>query len=208
MRTGQHFINLKKDPLGEISYDAARIQRKIIQSLFTAYNRLKLRLQGVVLGTNNYFWGNTNIYRYPLSKIFIGNNCKFNSMSKYNFRGINHNCIIETGSPNAIIRIGNSCGFSGVSIVADMDVTIGDNVMIGANSIIGDRDDHPEKYLTFPKSVKIGDNVWIGMNCIILKGVSIGANSIIGAGSIVTKDIPQNCVAAGNPCKVIRYINI
>ena len=54
--------------------------------------------------------------------------------------------------------------------------------------------------------VTIEDDVWIGANCMILKGVTIGARSVIGAGSVVTKSIPADCIAAGNPCKVIRKL--
>lgn len=147
------------------------------------------------------------VRRFQLSKIEIGNNCTFNSSSRYNFRGINHKCIIQTGAEGAIIRIGNHCGFSGVSIVADKEVVIGDHVMVGANTIIGDRDDHPDRLHTIPKPVYIGNNVFIGMNCTIMKGVTIGNGSIIGAGSIVTKDIPANVVAVGIPCKVIKNIS-
>jgi len=57
------------------------------------------------------------------------------------------------------------------------------------------------------KPVIIGKNVWITTRCIILGGVTIGDNSIIGAGSVVTRDIPVNCFAAGNPCKVIKFLN-
>ena len=56
----------------------------------------------------------------------------------------------------------------------------------------------------YGKPVSIGSNVWIGGNCVVLPGVSIGDNSIIGAGSVVTKDIPSNVVAVGNPCEVIK----
>ena len=55
--------------------------------------------------------------------------------------------------------------------------------------------------------VEIKDNVWIGGGCILLAGVTIGENSVIGAGSVVTRSIPANCVAVGNPCKVIRSFN-
>ena len=58
------------------------------------------------------------------------------------------------------------------------------------------------------RAVHIGDNVWLGINVTVLKGVTIGENTVIGAGSIVTKDIPANVVAAGNPCKVIKHLDI
>ena len=58
----------------------------------------------------------------------------------------------------------------------------------------------------YGKPVTIGDNVWIGGNAVICPGVCIGNNVVIGAGSVVTKDIPDWCVAAGNPCRVIRRI--
>lgn len=56
------------------------------------------------------------------------------------------------------------------------------------------------------KPINIGENVWIGANATVLSGVTIGKNSVIGAGSVVTKDIPENVVAVGNPCKVLRPI--
>ena len=57
------------------------------------------------------------------------------------------------------------------------------------------------------KAIEIGDNVFIGCNCLILKGAKIGDNSTIGAGSVVTGYIPDNCIAAGNPAKVIKYFS-
>ena len=62
-------------------------------------------------------------------------------------------------------------------------------------------------YLEYGKKVKIGDNVWIGGNTTINPGVEIGKNVVIGSGSVVTKNIPSNVIAAGNPCRVIREIN-
>lgn len=147
-----------------------------------------------------------SVRRFQCSTITIGDNCTFNSSSRFNARGINHRCILETGKPGAVLKIGNRCGFSGCSIVADKEVIIGDRVMVGANTSIGDRDDHPDRLGTSPQPVHIGNNVFIGMHCMIMKGVTIGDNAIIGAGSIVTKDIPANCIAAGVPCKVIKYI--
>ena len=90
-------------------------------------------------------------------------------------------------------------------------VKIGDNVLIGPNVSIYTAG-HPLHYeirnqeyeYAFP--IIIGDNVWIGGNVVINPGVSIGENSVIGSGSVVTKDIPKNIIAIGNPCKVLRVI--
>ena len=90
-------------------------------------------------------------------------------------------------------------------------IRIGDNVQIAPNVAIytAGHPVHPDTRNTMYEygiDVTIGDNVWIGGNVVICPGVTIGANSVIGAGSVVTKDIPEWCVAAGNPCRVIRKI--
>jgi acetyltransferase-like isoleucine patch superfamily enzyme len=150
------------------------------------------------------FIGKPLIIRFPNSKIKIGKKCRLCSHSFTNYRGINHRCILNTGKEGASIIIGSNCGFSGVSIVANNLVVIGNNVTVGANTVIGDRDDHSDIYNSSSQPVQIDDNVWIGMNSIILKGVHIGEGAIIGAGSVVTRDIPANTIAAGVPCKVIK----
>jgi len=88
-------------------------------------------------------------------------------------------------------------------------IEIGDKTMIGQNVTIVtlNHDINPETRINAtPKSVKIGKNVWIGADCTILPGVTIGDNSVIGAGSVVTKDVADNVVVAGNPAKLIRGI--
>ena len=90
-------------------------------------------------------------------------------------------------------------------------VTIGDNVMIAPNVSIytAGHPVHPESRNSgyeYGIPVSIGNNVWIGGNVVILPGVSIGDNVVIGAGSVVTKSIPDNVIAAGNPCRIIREI--
>ncbi|KLE15730.1 maltose acetyltransferase domain-containing protein [Clostridium sp. C8] len=96
-------------------------------------------------------------------------------------------------------------------LVDDINIFIGNNVMFAPNVTISATGHpvHPDlrkngEQFSFP--VKIEDNVWIGSNVVILPGVTIGENSVIGAGSVVTKDIPKNVVAVGNPCKVLRPI--
>lgn len=76
---------------------------------------------------------------------------------------------------------------------------------MGANVLIMDGDSHQDDPRAGEDNpIVIEDNVWIGANVTIMKGVTIGKNSLIGTGSIVTKSIPENVVAAGNPCKVLR----
>ena len=90
-------------------------------------------------------------------------------------------------------------------------VTFGDNVFIAPNCGFYTAG-HPidaqtrNRGLEYAKPIKVGNNVWIGGNVVVLPGVTIGDNVVIGAGSVVTKDIPSNVVAFGNPCRVIREI--
>lgn len=91
-------------------------------------------------------------------------------------------------------------------------ITIGDNVFIAPNVCIITEEhamDTAQRIqgLEYTHPVTIGDNVWICAGVIVLPGVTIGANSVIGAGSVVTKDIPPDSLAVGNPCKVIRKVN-
>ena len=91
-------------------------------------------------------------------------------------------------------------------------VTIGDNVMFGPNVSLftAGHPIHPvsrNSGYEYGLPITIGNNVWLGGNVVVTPGVTIGENSVIGAGSVVVKDIPANVVAVGNPCKVIRKIN-
>ena len=117
--------------------------------------------------------------------------------------------------PGATLTIGNNVGMSSTRLWIHESARIGNNVKIGGCVLITDTDAHPMDYMARRSSnegtksapVVIEDDVWGGAHCIILKGVTIGARSIIGAGSVVTKSIPADCVAAGNPCRVIKIIN-
>lgn len=89
-------------------------------------------------------------------------------------------------------------------------VIFGDNVQIGPNCGFYTSghplDKETRKELEFAKPIKIGNDVWFGGNVCVMPGVTIGDNTVIGAGSVVTKDIPSNVVAVGNPCRVIKQL--
>ncbi len=183
---------------------------RYIKTLFGSLNKVKAYWWGVQLGEGVKFIGRCYFYRFPDTKIVIGDNCQFLSSSTSNKIGINRPCMISTfgSSHKTKIIIGNNCGFSGTVIGAFIEVRIGHNVRCGANTLITDSDWHIDDHRSgIPKTVHIQDNVWLGEGVKVLKGVTIGENSIIGAGSIVTKNIPANAIAAGNPCKVIKIID-
>ena len=126
------------------------------------------------------------------------------------------NCIRLTTWPSkqsdGSIHIGDYCLISpGVRISAAQFIRIGDNCMFAANVYISDSDWHGLYNRIRPfrctKPVVIENNVWLGERVIVNKGVTIGENSVVGAGSVVTKSIPANSVAAGNPARIIKTLN-
>jgi len=151
------------------------------------------------------FHGKTWFRRFPGSTISLGRDCQLLSSPTANLIGINRPCMISTMAANAEILIGNDCGFSGTVIAAFQSIVLGDHVICGANTLITDSNWHAEDPRSgLPAPVRIGNHVWLGVNATVLKGVTIGENAVIGAGSIVTTDIPANVIAAGNPCRVIK----
>jgi len=173
-----------------------------------------MRSAGVQLGKNVRCFGVPLMSIYKGSQIKIGDNTTLRSISRGNAIGVNHRIVLTTLSASARIEIGNHVGMSGGTICCKQRVTIGDHTLIGANTIIADNDMHYVNPVSRQNSddnegipareVSIGKNVWIGADVFICKGVSIGDNSVIGAKSLVSKSIPDNCIAAGNPAEVIN----
>jgi acetyltransferase-like isoleucine patch superfamily enzyme len=159
------------------------------------YNRLYIRGNGSVTIGDDF--------------VFTSGEC-INPICR-NIRG----CINTVRQGHVII--GDHVGISSACIWSESEIRIGNHVNIGGDCLIMDTDAHPINYLERRKwgsfdgvassPIHIKDDVWIGARCIILKGVTIGERSVIGAGSVVVSDIPADCIAAGNPCKVIRNIS-
>ena len=140
-----------------------------------------------------------------------------NALLKQMFAEIGEDCYIEPplhanwGGKHVHFGKNIYANFN-LTLVDDTHIYIGDYTMIGPNVVISTAG-HPilpelrEKSYQFNIPVHIGKNCWLGAGVIVLPGVTIGDNSVIGAGSVVTKDIPANVVAVGNPCRVLREIN-
>lgn len=142
---------------------------------------------------------------------------KREAMLREMFAEIGENCYIEP--PLHSNWGGKHCHFGknvyanfNLTLVDDSHIYVGDYTMIGPNVVIATAG-HPilpelrEKAYQYNIPVHIGRNCWIGAGALIMPGVTIGDNTVIGAGSVVTKDIPANVVAVGNPCRVMREIS-
>ena len=163
--------------------------------------------------------GNIHLLGRPIvdvrngGRIIFKNNVTLNSRN-YGYHASMYGPVkLYADKPGALIKVGANTRINGACIHAYTEISIGANCLIAANSQILDSNAH-EVSETNPKmrlntrdegkSIRIEDDVWIGLNCIIFGGVTIGRGSVIGAGSIVTRDIPELVVAAGNPAKIIK----
>lgn len=160
--------------------------------------------------------GKPAIERAQNARIIIGKGVTLISESTANTAGINHPVILSAEGPNSIIRIGDGVGISGASIVTCSEINIGEDTMIGANCNIYGTDFHctePEKRLTQENTaaaltapITIGKRCWLASNVTVLKGVTIGDEAVVGAMSLVTKDVEPRSIVAGVPIKKIRSI--
>jgi acetyltransferase-like isoleucine patch superfamily enzyme len=190
-----------------------RIRLAIIIPTITA--KITLRLLECPYGKNLKI--NGKVYFRPNGKgtIKIGDNVSITARFLSNNVGITNPAFLEC-SENGEIQIGNNTGLTSPIISSRLSIKIGNYVNIGGNVRIFDHDFHSLNYLdrrendSDLKNVKkaeviIEDDVFIGTNAIILKGVHIGARSIIAAGSVVSlKNIPHDTLVGGNPAKIIK----
>lgn len=189
----------------------------ISRKLWILWNRLYFKILGIKTGPGSRVCNKIYIKLKGNNNITAGKNLSISSGGGYNPLARNIAASIEA-EKGAFIEIGDNVGLSSPCLWAYKFIKIGNNVKVGADVIIMDSDAHSLDYMqrrngstdrpnAHSKGITIEDDVLIGTRCIILKGVTIGARSVVGSGSVVTKSIPADCIAAGNPCKVIKYIN-
>ena len=192
-----------------------RVRLELRRLLSWPVARILFATAGVRWGRGWKFYGVPILQKHRQSEIVIGDDLELRSIPHSNALGPFHPVILSTRRPGACLVIGRGFGMTGGTLCAEERIIIGDHVWVGANCVIMDTDFHPldlDTRLARPLDgatapVVIEDGAFIGMRSLILKGVTIGARSVIGAGSVVTRDIPPGVIAAGNPARVIRELD-
>ena len=171
-----------------------------------------LWLLGVEYGRDCRFAGLPIVRKVRGARIILGDGVQLTSRSFNNPIGLPHAVILAATKSDAELVIGDGVGISGASIVARQRVKIGARTSIGGGVGIYDNDFHPidPSHRTAaindvrPAPVTIGENVFVGTRSVILKGVTIGDGTTVGACSLVTRSLPARVVAAGAPARVLR----
>ena len=170
----------------------ARTRELTREYYFSDYGDMEKRtsiLRKLLGGELGKMWQSTHLFIVIMEKIFFGNDVI-----------INMNC---TFVDNKTIRIGDR-----VLIASNVQIYTSSHPVLPMERLVPDwRERQTTFFRTYARPIEIENNVWIGGGCILLPGVTIGENSVIGAGSVVNRPIPANCVAVGNPCRVIRHFD-
>ncbi|MEQ1945800.1 MAG: acyltransferase [Bryobacteraceae bacterium] len=193
--------------------ELVRFVRAVWGAVLGQAARLYLTILGIEYGRDLQVMSLPLCRRHPESTIRFGEHVKLSNTLAENPAGVYQPCAITTTSAGARIDVGNHVGMSGVVLRSQISIVIEDYVNLGAGVCVYDSDLHPLDHMArrvHDESqiqcgpVRICRDVFVGAHAIILKGVTIGERSIIGAGSVVTRDIPADCVAAGAPARVLR----
>lgn len=176
--------------------------------------RAQFSWHGIGWGRGWKIFGRPIIQKYRESEIRLGNGLYLRSWPRSNPLAPKHPVVLSTRSSSAVIDVGDDCGFTGVTLVAEAGIEIGDRVQVGGNASIVDTDFHPIEPEVRAEDlnageaapISIGDDVFVGMEALILKGVTVGDSAVIGAGSVVSRDVPPRTVVAGNPANVVGEV--
>ncbi len=186
----------------------------LLNPIYNPIAKSMLYLNGVTFQKGLKVAGILKIEVTRRGKFMIGTNLHINSGNNFNVIGRQQKTIFWVEGK---LIIGDNVGMSTTAIICNHQIIIGNNVTIGGNTVIYDTDFHNldplirndktlDKQTAKKLPVVIEDNVFIGAHTTILKGVTIGENSIVGACSVVTKNIPANEIWAGNPAQFIKII--
>jgi acetyltransferase-like isoleucine patch superfamily enzyme len=173
------------------------------------------RFKGVELAERVSFWGRPIIGVARDSRIQLGSGVAIASALRANPIACFQPSVLRTLAAGAEIILDRNVGMSATVLLAGRSIRIGEGTILGSGAMVLDNDVHvPEgdfgwrdEYQKTARPIVIGRGGFIGARAIILKGVTIGDRAVVGAGAVVTKDVPPGCVAAGNPAKILHPKN-
>lgn len=175
--------------------------------MFRSIGRFWCRIHGAEVSSDALVHGLPRISRKSGARIILESKCTLNAAPWSNALNDGRLTVLSAAD-GATIHFKKNSGISSSRLIACRGITIGEGTLIGAGCLICDSDMHglplSGGYPIKAAAIHIGDNVFIGANCIILKGVTIGDGAVIGAHSLVNRNIPPNSMAAGNPAVVVR----
>lgn len=164
-------------------------------------------MAGCELGNEVILNGMPYIRRKGSGRILLGDGVNVNASRWGNWLGTPGAMILSV-EDGAVLEFKAGSGVSSSQIIANIGIEIGQGSMIGAGCLLCDSDMHEVPLgsgkATARAPIRIGRNVFVGARCIILKGVNIGDGAVVGAGSVVTRDIPAGTTAVGNPAVLVR----
>jgi acetyltransferase-like isoleucine patch superfamily enzyme len=179
------------------------------------WGRLALRLYGVQFGRHLQLGSAPMVQRHRDATIRLGNDVVILNTLAENLAGIAHRTVLCATRPGAELVIGNRVGISGAVLYAWRRIEIGDRVAIGAGAEVYDSDFHPLDPAARDRGdpsqvgvapVVIESDAWLCARCMVLKGVTIGRAAVVGAGAVVTKDVPAGAIVAGAPARVVGRV--
>ncbi len=175
--------------------------------------RAQFAWHGVAWGADWKIFGRPIIQRHRGSRIALGDGLTLRSWPRSHPLALTAPVVLSTRRADAVLKIGEDCGFTGTTLVAADRITIGDRVLVGGNASIVDFDFHPLTPEGRAEAINagaaapivIGNDVFVGMDARVMKGVPIDGGAVVGAGSVRTQDVPR-AVGAGNPATVVREL--
>lgn len=173
--------------------------------------RLEARFKGVEFQGKCQFQGRPLISVARGAQIVLGDGVGFYSSTRANPLGSFQPCVLRALAPGARLILGPRVGLSGTVLCAGAAIEVGEGTIFGSGAMVIDNDFHAPKgewdwaadYQANARPVRIGRGAFVGARAIILKGVTIGDRAVIGAGAVVTQDVPPNSTAAGNPAHLV-----
>ena len=187
---------------------ANNLLRNLLQNLWLS----EAKIRGVTLGRKVHCLGRPIFSVHKQSSLQVGDEVRFHSHPRSNPMGVPQPCVVRTIAAGAKLDIADRVGLSGAAVVCASNISIGEGTLIGSGAVIIDNDFHDRlpggswgnNARSTSKPIHIGKDVFIGARAMVLKGVSIGDRAVVGAGAVVTKSIPPDAVAAGNPARIIN----